>query len=243
MNGNEAEEEQMNENEAEEEQIQESISTREIKPRDPQDPLATATYKGQFYTREEVNELIQRENDALVEEENREYWEQSEAGQLCIEFYEAFRAYEKYIQENPHAIFKYSGDRVDYSEHKAFEDALKALDQDRSKREETARKNLEKAQRAARCQHTYVNGDRCGAPRVRGRKLCYMHERMEQTKAEKLDVDLGPMEDPDSIQMGIKRLQAAIIDGKLDSKQIGQLAYTIQLAAWNVTRTSMMAKT
>jgi hypothetical protein len=57
---------------------------------------------------------------------------------------------------------------------------------------------------------------------------------MEEAKAVKLD--LGPMEDPDSIQAGIRKLQAAIIDGKLDSKQIG-LLYTIQLAAWNVTRT------
>ena len=63
-----------------------------------------------------------------------------------------------------------------------------------------------------------------------------MHDRMEEAKAVKLD--LGPMEDADSIQVGIRKLQAAIIDGKLDSKQIGHLAYTIQLAAWNVTRTS-----
>ncbi len=50
------------------------------------------------------------------------------------------------------------------------------------------------------------------------------------------------MEDPDSIQMGIQKLQAAIIDGKLEGKLVGQLAYTIQLAAWNVMRTSMVAK-
>ena len=243
MDENEADQELIDENEADQELIEESIRTREIKPRDPKDPLATRTYKGQLYSSEEVAEPIQRENEARVEGKNREYWEESEAGRLCMEFYEAFRAYEKYIQEHPHAIFKYSGPRVDYEEHRLFEDALKMLDRDRSERESTARKNLEKAQRAARCQHTHVNGDQCGAPRVRGRKLCHMHERMEQTKAEKLDLDLGPMEDPDSIQMGIKRLQAAIIDGKLDARQIGQLAYTIQLAAWNVTRTSMMLKT
>ena len=112
------------------------------------------------------------------------------------------------------------------------------MEQDRSERAEKDRKNLEKAQRAARCQHIHANGEQCGAPKVRGKKLCHMHERMEQTKAERLD--LGPMEDPDSIQMGIQKLQAAIIDGKLDAKQIGQLAYTIQLAAWNVMRTSMV---
>lgn len=214
------------------------IEQREIKPRDPSDPLATATYKGQFYTREEANELIQRENLARAVQYNREEWEESEAGRLCIAFYDAFRAYEKYLQEFPHAVFNHFGKRLDYKEHMVFEQALKFMEDDRREREETLRKNLEKAQLAARCQHIHTNGEQCGAPRVRGKKLCHMHERIEEAKAEALD--LGSMEDPDSIQVSIHKLQKAIIDGKLTSKQVGQLAYTIQLAAWNVTRTSLM---
>jgi hypothetical protein len=50
------------------------------------------------------------------------------------------------------------------------------------------------------------------------------------------------MEDPDSIQIAIKRLQAAVIDGVLDNKQVAALSYLIQLAAWNVMRTTMVAK-
>ncbi len=214
------------------------IGQREIKPRDPNDPLATTTYKGQFYSREEANELIQREAHAKAVEYNRKSWEQSEAGRLCIAFYDAFRAYEKFLQEFPHAFFNHFGKRLDFKEHLAFEQSLKFMEQDRRERAEKDRRNLEKAQRAARCQHIHANGEQCGAPRVRGKRLCHMHERMEQTKAERLD--LGPMEDPDSIQMGIQKLQAVIIDGKLDAKQVGQLAYTIQLAAWNVMRTSMV---
>ena len=103
-------------------------------------------------------------------------------------------------------------------------------------REEKDRRNLERAQLAARCQHAYLDGERCRAPRVKGKKLCRMHERIEEAKALKLD--LGPMEDPDSIQVAIMKLQRAVIDGTLDSKQIGQLGYLIQLAAWNVTRTT-----
>ena len=215
------------------------IETREIKPRDPTDPMATATHKGQWYTYEEARELERREEEARHWKETREGWEKTEAGQLCRAFYQAFQAYKKYMEEHPFAIYTPKGPRVTaFDEHKLFEAGLKVLEQDRHEREETLRKNLEKAQRAARCRHVHANGDQCGAPRVRGRKLCHMHERMEELKAEKLD--LGPMEDPDSIQMGIKKLQSAIIDGKLDSKQVGQLAYTIQLAAWNVMRTSMV---
>jgi len=63
-----------------------SIGQREIKPRDPNDPLATTTYEGQFYSREEANELIQRAGLARAVEYNRKSWEQSEAGRLCIKF-------------------------------------------------------------------------------------------------------------------------------------------------------------
>jgi hypothetical protein len=121
-------------------------------------------------------------------------------------------------------------------EHALFATGLRVMSQHAQELEETRRKNLEKAKRAARCQHMHVSGEQCGSPRVRGRKLCYMHERMEEARTQKLD--LGPMEDPDSIQVAIRKLQSAIIEGTLDNKQVGQLAYTIQLAAWNVTRTT-----
>jgi hypothetical protein len=220
------------------------IEQREIKPRDPSDPLATDVYKGQFYSREERNELIQRESHAEAVKYDRESWEKSEAGRLCIAFYDAFRAYEKYLQQFPHAVFNNFGKRRDDKEHMAFEQALKFMEQDRREREEKDRKNLEKAQRAARCRHVHANGDVCGAPRVRGKKLCHMHERMEDAKAESENLAAmlngWSMEDPDSIQVAIQRLQRAIIGGKLTGTQVGQLAYTIQLASCNVTRTSLM---
>jgi len=58
---------------------------------------------------------------------------------------------------------------------------------------------------------------------------------MEEARSATLD--LGPLEDPDSIQEAIRKLQGAIVEGKMSHRQMGQLAYTIQLAAWNVTRT------
>jgi hypothetical protein len=64
-----------------------------------------------------------------------------------------------------------------------------------------------------------------------------MHERMEEARAIKLD--LGLMEDAESIQLAIMKLQRAVIDGTIDEKQSGRLAYLIQLAAWNVTHTRM----
>ena len=213
------------------------IETREIMPRVRyEDPLATTEYEGQWYSAEEVAELKRRfkVRQAAYIRENREKWEQTPQGKLCLAFYDAFQAYKKYLEEHKHAIQTPLGGRVNYDEHKLFEDGLALAEEHRRQREETLRRNLEKAKKAARCRHVFLNGDTCAAPRVKGKKLCRMHEGMEAATALKLD--LGPMEDPDSIQVGIRKLQAAIIDGKLDSKQIGHLAYTIQLAAWMATR-------
>jgi hypothetical protein len=213
------------------------IETREIMPRDRfEDPLATTEYNGCWYSAEEVAELKRRftVKQAAFIRENREKWEQTPQGKLCLAFYDAFQAYKKYLEEHKYAIETPLAGKVEYDEHKLFEEGLRLAEEHRRQRDEKLRRNLEKAKNAARCKHVFLNGDVCAAPRVKGKKLCRMHERMEAATAVKLD--LGPMEDPDSIQVGIRKLQAAIIDGKLDSKQIGHLAYTIQLAAWMATR-------
>lgn len=167
----------------------------------------------------------------------RQEWEQTEGGQLCLAFYDAFKKYKEYLEIHGGETLRPSGPISNrYDEHTVFQECLSTLGSYKREREETLRRNLEKAQQAARCEHEFLSGEQCRAPRVKGKNLCRMHESMEEARALKLD--LGPMEDADSIQAGIRKLQAAIIDGKLDSKQIGHLAYTIQLAAWNVTRTT-----
>jgi len=228
----------MNENE-----MNKDIQTREIKPRERgRDPLATTCYNDNWYSAEEAEELKRRFKvwQAAYRKEGKDKWEQTHQGKLCLAFYEAFHAYRKYLEENKFAIRSPHGHDVDYDEHKLFEEGLRMVESLKREREETLRRNLEKAQKAARCRHRYLNGRQCGAPRVKGKKLCHMHERVEESKT--AIIDLGPLEDGDSIQMAIRRLQGAILEGKLNHRQIGQLAYTIQLAAWNVTRTSVMAK-
>jgi hypothetical protein len=229
----------MNENEmrnagTEQNRTQETpIQKREIRPREyGRDPKATHTWNNDWYSEEEVAELRRR-----YVKTGKDTWEQTTQGKLCLAFYEAFHAYRRYFETHESAKRTPLGYEVDYDEHKLFEEGLRMVEDQKYEREEKLRRNLEKAQKAARCQHEYLSGEGCRAPRMKGKKLCRMHDRLEEAKALKLD--LGPMEDADSIQLGIKKLQGAIIDGKLDSKQIGHLAYTIQLAAWNVTRTSM----
>jgi hypothetical protein len=188
-------------------------------------------------------EKVEQELDRQDEEQRTQYrrkvkekWSQTPHGRLCIELYEKFVEYAVYLEQHPDARGRPDGREIDFKEHRLFENALFLVDDHIVKREERDRKNLEKARQAARCEHEFTSGERCRAPRLRGKTLCRMHERMKEAEAVKLD--LGPLEDPDSIQVAIKKLQKTVIDGTLDHKQIGYLAYLIQLAAWNVTRTS-----
>jgi hypothetical protein len=165
----------------------------------------------------------------------REEWLETAAGKLCQEMYRKFQEYKLYLEQNPRARPDTDFPGADFHEHDLFKQGLLMMREYERRREEKDLRNLRRAHEAARCRHEHADGRRCGSPRVRGKKLCHWHQRVEEAKALKLD--LGPMEDPDSIQVAIMKLQRAVIDGALDPKTTGQLAYTIQLAAWNVSRT------
>ena len=217
-----------------------SIEEKEIQPRDYRDPKAQVNILGFWYAKEEV-EQVQRQNarrEVEARKKRREKWLETEQGKLCLAFYQAFQEYKKYLEQHLHIPGGAHGAPLDFEEHKFFEQGLLMMENHQEERAERDRKNLERAQKAARCEHDFVDGERCRAPRMKGKKLCRMHERMEEAKA--LRLDLGSMEDPDSIQIAIKKLQAAVIDGVLDNKQVAALSYLIQLAAWNVTRTKRL---
>jgi hypothetical protein len=216
------------------------IEEPEIQPRHHTDPRADCNIQGFWYAKEEM-EQVQRQNarrEAAYRKKLHERWLETEQGKLCMAFYEAFQAYRECLEKNSQARVSPDGSPLKFDEHKLFEQGLRMMENHQEERAERDRKNLARSQNGARCEHSFVDGERCRAPRIKGKKLCRMHERMEEAKA--LRLDLGPMEDPDSIQIAIKKLQAAVIDGVLDHKQVAALSYLIQLAAWNVTRTKRL---
>ena len=209
-----------------------------VTERDRFDPLAYREESLRWYSKEdwEALEKWRDECRTVYMKNEREEWEQTTQGKLCLEFYKKWYDYKIYLDKNPHAKRHSNGSAVDYPEHKLFEDGLRNVIDYADIRRERDRRNLEKAQAAARCQHVFLNGERCQSPRKRGKKLCRMHERIEETKPVK--IDLGPLEDPDSIQLAIQKLLKAVVDGVVDPKAIGQVTNLLQVAAWNVTRTS-----
>lgn len=210
-----------------------------ILPRKYDDPEAKEYLRGVGYFAEyEIEEARQQraEQYSMHMEAMRNHWERTPQGRLCLELYRKFMEYKELLEKEAGTVCL-DGRPVDFPEHMLFVRALKQLELENEKRADMARMNLNKARLAARCEYVYMDGSHCGSPKMKDNPFCYKHDRMEQVKAMKLD--LGPMEDADSIQMAIKKLQVAVIDGTLDGRQISQLSYLIQLAAWNVRNTTV----
>ena len=212
-------------------------TNRGIPPKWGEDFAKNGAYiNGVFYkTREEAADAHWRAEDEFNARTRRwrEEWAQSPEGKLCLDFYRSFQEYKAYLEQHPNAGPPQLSPA--FPEHKFFLEGFKMAQQYLRERREKDIANLRRASLAARCRHLHADGRRCGSPRMKGKKLCYTHERMEEARATRLD--LGLMEDPESIQLAIMKLQRAVIDGTVCEKQTGRLAYLIQLAAWNVTRT------
>lgn len=181
--------------------------------------------------RDEVQRLYEQRSKIEKTQKYRK-WLRSDAGKLCAEFYRKFQEYRRYVEEHSYMRKEARG----FSEHELFEMGLKVAMEEQRQRAERDRRNLERARQAARCVHIHENGEQCGCPKLKGKERCYMHQRLEDAKA--LEMDLGTMEDPDSIQVGIKRLQKATIEQSLSDTQIRRLTTLLRIAMWNAPRTT-----
>lgn len=208
-----------------------------IEPVAPDYPGKKTLIQRQWYREEDHDAAMRQlkeEQQTERERERREEWERSKSGQMCVELYEKFHAYRQYLHSYAPSQFK---DSLKFKEHRLFFRTLKWAERAKSERDETDRQNLEKAHLAEKCEHIHASGARCGSPKMNSSLLCYKHQRMEEARAIKLD--LGTMEDPEAIHLGIMKLQRAVIDGALDGKQVTQLTNLMQIAAWNArTKTS-----
>jgi len=152
-----------------------------------------------------------------AEEELREQWPQTEAARLFTQLGETFTACQKLLEQNP-----------------AIEAAAKLADGERHDVFTMLRDNLEKANRAPRCEYPRSGGKPCRAPKVRGQKYCNMHLAMEATRPSKFS--LPALDDANSIQVGLTKTAQGLVDGTLDEKVATKLAYVLQVAMSNVGR-------
>jgi hypothetical protein len=149
------------------------------------------------------------------EEELKEQWPSTEAARLFTQLGETFTACQKLLEQNP-----------------AMEAAAKLADGERHDVFTMLRDNLEKANRAPRCEYPRSGGKPCRAPKVRGQKYCCMHMAMEAARPTKFS--LPALDDANSIQVALNKTAQGLVDGTLDEKVATKLAYVLQVAMSNV---------
>src|ERR1051325_5455535 len=114
----------------------------------------------------------------------------------------------------------------------AREAAAKLADGERHDVYTMLRDNLEKANRAPRCEYQKSDGQFCRAPKMRGQKYCCMHLAMEAARPTKFS--LPALEDANSIQLALTKTAQGLVDGTLEEKVATKLAYVLQVAMSNV---------
>jgi hypothetical protein len=101
---------------------------------------------------------------------------------------------------------------------------------------------LELADEAPRCRWIRQDGTSCGSPQMKKHIYCFAHRQMMEARA--LALSLPAPEDANAIQIGIMRIQKAMIEGSISTKMAGLLLYSMQLALQNVGQTTFgQAKT
>ena len=149
------------------------------------------------------------------EETIKEQWPSTDAARLFMQLAETFTACQKLLEQNPE-----------------IERAAGLADGERHDLFTILRDNLEKANRAPRCEHQKSNGQLCRAPKVRGQKYCCMHLAMEAARPTKFS--LPALDDANAIQVAITKGAQGLVDGTLEEKRATRLAYFLQLAMSNV---------
>src|SRR6476646_3260358 len=98
------------------------------------------------------------------------------------------------------------------------------------------KQRLKMADMAPRCQWVRQDGTSCRSPQMKQHIYCFAH--MQMAEARELMLKLPPPEDANAIQVGLMRIQKAVIEDTISMKKAGLLLYSMQLALTNVGQTT-----
>src|SRR6478672_3553088 len=98
------------------------------------------------------------------------------------------------------------------------------------------KQRLKMADMAPRCQWVRQDGTSCRSPQMKQHIYCFAH--MQMAEARELMLKLPPPEDANAIQVGLMRIQKALIEDTISMKKAGLLLYSMQLAMTNVGQTT-----
>ena len=170
--------------------------------------MADAVVNGKRLTGKELEEHQRQQMEGRERIKQRAEALVRRIGETCDEL-------ERLAEENPELV-----GRVTHGseEHKDAYLRLKA--------------RLALADEAPRCRWVRTDGTSCGSPQMKKHIYCFAHKQMMEARA--LALSLPALEDANAIQVGIMRIQKALIDDTISTKKAGLLLYSMQLALQNV---------
>src|SRR5882724_477371 len=98
------------------------------------------------------------------------------------------------------------------------------------------KQRLKLADMAPRCQWVRQDGTSCRSPQMKQHIYCFAHRQMAEART--LMLMLPAPEDANAIQVGLMRIQKALIEDTITTKKAGLLLYSMQLALTNVGQTT-----
>jgi hypothetical protein len=98
------------------------------------------------------------------------------------------------------------------------------------------KQRLKMADTAPRCQWVKQDGTACRSPQMKQHIYCFAHKQM--AAARELMLMIPVVEDANAIQMGLMRIQKALMEDTISMKKAGLLLYSMQLAMTNVGQTT-----
>jgi hypothetical protein len=86
-----------------------------------------------------------------------------------------------------------------------------------------------------------MNGTQCGSPRLRSRRLCFFHDRIQRERAKiakdmtaQRRFDLPLLEDANSVQVALMKVMQMLGSGNMDHRTAGLMLYALQTASVNL---------
>jgi hypothetical protein len=174
--------------------------------------MACGTVNGKPLTTNEQENHQQRELEQ--QEETRQ-----QADALALKLARTYEELTRLLERNP-------GFKRQFTEGTTKEDRVY----------QKLKQRLKMADMAPRCQWVRQDGTTCRSPQMKQHIYCFAHRQMAEART--LMLMLPAMEDANAIQVGLMRIQKALIEDTISTKKAGLLLYSMQLALTNVGRTT-----
>ncbi len=81
------------------------------------------------------------------------------------------------------------------------------------------------------CQHIKHDSIRCGSPALRGKDLCFYHQRQARRMP---PCYVPPLNDRASIQAALSQVMRAAFAGHIEDERLRTMVYTLQVALSNL---------